>query len=30
MRVLRKPLSGGSPIVIAGTKGPKFPTDWSG
>jgi Tol biopolymer transport system component len=29
MRVLRKPLSGGSPLVIADTKGPKFPTDWS-
>jgi eukaryotic-like serine/threonine-protein kinase len=29
MRVLRKPLSGGTPITIANTKGPKFPSDWS-
>ena len=29
MRVLRRPLSGGTPISIVDTKGPKFPTDWS-
>ena len=29
MRVLRRPLSGGTPIAIVDTKGPKFPTDWS-
>jgi Tol biopolymer transport system component len=28
--VLRRPLSGGTPIVVADSKGPKFPTDWSG
>jgi eukaryotic-like serine/threonine-protein kinase len=29
MRLLRRPLSGGTPISIVDTKGPKFPTDWS-
>lgn len=29
MRVLRRPLSGGAPISIVDTKGPKFPTSWS-
>ena len=29
MRVLRRPLSGGTPISIVDTQGPKFPTDWS-
>jgi Tol biopolymer transport system component len=29
MRVLRRPLSGGTPMSIVDTKGPKFPTDWS-
>ena len=29
MRVLRRSLSGGTPISIVETKGPKFPTDWS-
>jgi Tol biopolymer transport system component len=29
MRVLRRPLSGGTPISIVDAQGPKFPTDWS-
>jgi Tol biopolymer transport system component len=29
MRILRRSLSGGTPIVIVDSKGPKFPTDWS-
>jgi Tol biopolymer transport system component len=29
MRVLRRPLSGGTAISIIDTRGPKFPTDWS-
>jgi hypothetical protein len=29
MRVLRRALSGGTPMSIVETKGPKFPTDWS-
>jgi len=30
MRLLRRSLNGGSPACIVDTKGPKFPTDWSG
>jgi len=30
MRLLRQAISGGSPASIVDTKGPKFPTDWSG
>ncbi len=30
MRLLRRSVSGGSAVCIVDTKGPKFPTDWSG
>ncbi|HEY2016399.1 MAG TPA: hypothetical protein VGH38_23000 [Bryobacteraceae bacterium] len=30
MRLLRRSLTGGDPFCVVDTKGPKFPTDWSG
>lgn len=29
MRLVRRPLNGGSPEIVVDTEGPKFPTDWS-